>query len=100
MAAEQMTARDELARLFGQKVGLGERGGAGALIVLARLATDPETAPTVFRWLVEAGVLSGPGLYHCTTHNGITYTPEKGCDATVAPDMCSLFFLCYANPMP
>lgn len=78
-----MTARDEMAVLFERAV-FGEdpddpdtdryhaavRQAASELDELASLATDPETAPVVFRWLVEAGVLvlpDGDACEYCDT---------------------------------
>lgn len=63
-----MTASDDMAVLFERSV-FGETPGtdryvlalqdaAGELDDIARAATHPATAPTVFAWLVEAGVLA------------------------------------------
>lgn len=62
-----MTPTESMTFLFERRI-IGEEPGtarydmairqaADELEQLARLATDPETAPAVFAWLVEAGVL-------------------------------------------
>lgn len=61
-----MTARDDLAVLL-LKVEGGVTPHYPSLDAIARLATDPETAPAVFAWLVEAGVLkAGTEACDCT----------------------------------
>lgn len=56
-----MTARDEMAALLANRLGAG-RGRS--LDAISTLAKEPETAPVVLDWLVEAGVLT-EGLVEC-----------------------------------
>jgi hypothetical protein len=76
-----MSAREAMAVLFERRI-IGEDPRwpdryAGALNqahdtldTLARLATHPDTAPVVFEWLVEVGVLA---------------PPDEPCDCTAVP---------------
>lgn len=76
-----MSARQAMAVLFERRI-IGEdpqyparyaaavEQSSYTLDALARMATHPETAPAVFAWLVEVGVLA---------------PPDQPCDCTTVP---------------
>lgn len=103
-----MTARDEMAVLFERSI-IGEEPGttnygsalrqaASELDAIARMATHPETAPTVFAWLVEAGVLAGSGVSFCTLHHGIANEDDDSCDFDDTDEPCTLHLLFHGEP--